>query len=445
MMRRMILRLAGIGLFAALAVGLAERPGTAVLEWRGWRIDTSAALLFAVVAVVAAVTALLYRSWVAAARIPRGLRRLRRGRRRERGYRALTQGLAAAAGGDGAEAARLARRADALLDEPPLTLLLNAQAAELAGDEAAARRCFDEMLQQPETAFPALRGLLAQARERGDDGGALDYARRAFALRPRTPWVVTTLFDLQVKADLWQEALTTVEAGLKHGVYSAADGRRSRVVVLLACSAAAGDAGDPRRALELARRAHGIDPDYMPATLRLVGLLAGGGQKRAAARLCRDAWAARPHPEIARLYLAIRQEEDGLTRMRRIERLVAENSDDIESHFAVAGAAIEAGLWGAARARLDAADAVGGRDARLCRLRADLEEAQHNDAEAARRWLLAAAEAAPGPGWLCGSCGAAWRHWSPVCGGCEGFATLDWARPRGGPAAAALPVAAGTG
>ncbi|MDE0384488.1 MAG: hypothetical protein OXI22_11440, partial [Defluviicoccus sp.] len=31
--------------------------------------------------------------------------------------------------------------------------------------------------------------------------------------------------------------------------------------------------------------------------------------------------------------------------------------------------------------------------------------------------------------WVCGECGAAWRHWTPVCGRCEAFASLGWATP----------------
>ena len=429
-MLRLLVWAAAVGLLVAAATWLADRPGEAALQWRGWRVDTSAAMLFSAVAAVAAAAAVLYRLWAAAAAAPRRLRRFRRAARREKGYRALTWGLAAAAAGDAAEAARLARRADGLLGDPALTRLLSAQAAQLAGDEDGARRHFAAMLEDPRTAFPALRGLSALARRAGDDRAALDYARRAFALRPRAPWAAETLFDLLVRAGLWREALTAVETGIRNGVFAGAEGRRRRVVALLACSAEAGDSGEPGRAQEFARRAHSLAPEFLPATLRLLGLYVGGGRKRAAARLAHEAWAGAPHPELARLYLAIEEGGDAIARLRRLERLAARNPSDPESRLALAGAAVEAGLWGTARGHLDAAEAALGRDARLCRLRADVEEAERDDSEAARGWLLAAAEAPPGPGWICGGCGAAWRQWSPVCGGCEAFATLGWTRPQ---------------
>lgn len=429
MMRRLIGWIVGIGLLVAVAVWLADHPGSVSLQWQGWRVDTSVAFLLGCVAAVAVATAIVYRGLATVWRVPRQLLFWRRGNRREKGYRALTQGLVAVAAGDAAEAQRLAKRADDLLGEPPLTMLLSAQAAQLTGDDMAAKRHFSGMLDTPETAFLGLRGLLMQAQREGDEDAALDYARRAFALRPRTQWVVTTLFDLQIKRGLWAEALASVETGAKHGIFTGADGKRRRAVTLLACSAEAGDTGDGRGALDHAKRAHALAPDFLPATLRFAGLQIGGGRGRAAAKLIQDAWASTPHPELARLYLSIEEGEDPLARMARIERLVSHNPSHPESHLALAAAAFEAKIWGTARGHLEAADTAGGRDARLCRLRADVEEAEHGDVESVRHWLLAAADAPPDPAWVCESCAAAWRLWSPVCGRCEAFATLAWSSP----------------
>ena len=100
-----------------------------------------------------------------------------------------------------------------MLDEPPLTLLLSAQAAQLEGDDHAARGYFEAMLDQPATAFLGLRGLLVQAERTGDTARALELAERAFALRPETPWVLTALLELQTRAGRWSDALGTVKQG----------------------------------------------------------------------------------------------------------------------------------------------------------------------------------------------------------------------------------------
>ena len=446
MTRRLILWSAAIAALIGAATWLADNPGSLTLEWRGWRVDSTVAVLIGAVAAIAVAAAILYRAALAAWRVPRRLLFWRRMARREMGYRTLTRGLVAVAAGEAEEARRLASRAEKLLGDPPLTKLLTAQAAQLIGDEAAARKHFADMLDQPETAFLGLRGLILAARNEGDDAAALDYARRAYAIRPKTPWAATTLLDLQIRCNLWREALTTLEAAIRHGILTGEDGRRRRVVVLLACSGAAGEAGEAKAALDFARRAGGLDPDFLPATLRQAGLLIGGGRGRQAARLIQDAWSHTPHPELARLYLSIHEEDDAIARLRRMERLAAHNAAHAESHLALAAAAVEARLWATARKHFDEAEAAGRRDGRLCRLRADAEEAEHGDTEAARRWLLAAAEAAPDPAWVCASCGGAWRHWTPACGRCESFAGLAWATPEHVgepiPAAAAAPTAA---
>src|SRR5690606_28849151 len=143
-------------------------------------------------------------------RSPRQIAQARAEARRRKGYRALTQGMVAVAAGDPDEARRQSQRAAVLLNEPPLTLLLAAQAAQLDGDEQAARKYFTAMLERPETRFLGLRGVLTQSLKSGDTKAALDYAARARQERPGAAWATTTLLDLQLRAGDWNGAEATL-------------------------------------------------------------------------------------------------------------------------------------------------------------------------------------------------------------------------------------------
>ena len=197
-------------------------------------------VLLAAVALIAAVAALIYRFWRALIGAPGTFGRWRRERRRRKGYVALTQGMVAVAAGDPDEARRQARRADVLLNEPPLTMLLSAQAAQLNGDENAAGRYFTQMLERSETEFLGLRGLLIQAMRKGEHGRAIELARRARALRPKTPWVLTTLFELETRSGDWPAAADTLGRAQRAGALPAPQARRHEAAVLVEMSRAAG-------------------------------------------------------------------------------------------------------------------------------------------------------------------------------------------------------------
>ena len=123
---------------SALSVWFADNPGQVSLVWQGYVIETSAAVLVMGIVMIAIAAAVLYRLWVALKQAPGKIARNRRDAKTRRGYQALTRGIVAVAAGDAVEAKAQAGRADGLLREPPLTMLLSAQAAQLDGDEAAA-------------------------------------------------------------------------------------------------------------------------------------------------------------------------------------------------------------------------------------------------------------------------------------------------------------------
>jgi HemY protein len=410
------------------AVWLAERPGSVTMQWRGWRLDTSVGVLLAAVLVLILLVLalwLLYR-WIIGA--PGALLEGWGDSRRRRGYRALTQGLAAVAAGDAAEAQKNARKAEQLLSEPSLTLLLSAQAAQLNGDREAAKRAFNAMLEDEQMAFLGLRGLIAQSLQGGNQAQALDYAERAFRLRPQTPWVVHSLFDMQAQAGQWKPAQQTLEAGLRTRVVTQDKGRALKALLLVERSRSAERASQDGDALALAREAFGLAPERIAVTSRLAELQIKIGQGPRAMKTLERGWSLAPHPDLAALYLKASGETDPLKRVGLVRRLVDHKIDDVESHVAIAQAALDAGLWGEARSHLELA---GGEHptVRICRLMADVEERSGGDPSKLHDWLARAAVAPADRSWRCSACGAHHETWRSVCESCGAFGTLHWRAP----------------
>lgn len=415
-----------------LAVWFADHPGRVEIELLGYAVYTEqVGILILVVVLLSAIVAVIYRFWRSLRRAPGRIVERRGASRRQRGYQALTQGMVAVAAGDSREAKRFARRADSLLNDPPLTMLLSAQAAQLDGDEDAARRYFESMLQDPEMAFLGVRGLLMQAMRSGDKTEALRLAGRAQTLRPNTPWVLKYLLELQVHARQWETADQTLQQSVRQGAVDAATGRRQRAVLAVECSRDAAAEGDASAAAKHARRAHDLDPGLVPATVAFASSLIETSKARRATKVLETAWTQSPHPDLAKAYGALSgEDEDPLARVKRFQRLHSLRPDHPESRYALAEASLTAQLWGEAR-RLLVPSENERPSVRDLRLLADLEEQEHGDLKAARRWLNDAASAPMDNAWYCGSCGSVAGEWHATCENCGGFATLTWRGPPG--------------
>jgi HemY protein len=429
-----------VALLVAGAVYLAANPGSVELTWHDRVVDTSVAMLVTAVVVLGMLAAAVFHLLRKMIGGPRAFMRARREKRRREGYRALTQGMVAVAAGDAEEAQKFARKADILLAEPPLTLLLSAQAAQLNGDDQSAKTYFTAMLERPETEFLGLRGLVMQALRGGQERAALALVERARALRPRTPWVLSSLYELQARAGQWGEAEATLVEATKRRALPAEESQHHRAVLLHERSRLAESQGEAREALLHAAKAHELDPGFTPATQRYAQLLRVAGRKKPAEKVIEAGWRAAPHPDLAEAWGTLFAGETPLARVKHFDRLAAVKPDHPESHVAQAKAALEARLWGEARRHLEAAGArIDGAALppapRLCRLMAELEDAQHEDAGAARAWLARAAGTHTlDATYVCGTCATESAAWVSVCPVCRSFDSFIWRSPGALPA-----------
>lgn len=386
-MFRWIVILLILGIVAFGAGWLADNPGSVTLDWLGYRITQSVAVMIVEALVVIAVAMVLFRLWRSIMRSPRSIKEWQSERRQRQGYEAMSRGFVAVAAGDGESAIRHARKAESLVDDRPLTMLLSAQAAQLQGDDKAAEKFFTAMLDRPATEFLGVRGLLGQALKREDWTEALRLARRGHRLNPKSEWVTKTLYDLQRKTGEWTGAAVTLEESVKQKLIPAGELQPRRAELLHNSSLEA--AGTEATALE--KKAFKADPGYVPAALRYARLLVAEGNLRKAASVIEQAWQNHPDPELAEVYYLARKSEDALQKAEAAKRLAKQNPNHAESRINLAKAALEARLWAEARAALEP---LAGDDAssRVCRLMAELEEGEHGDLARARTWLMRATD-----------------------------------------------------
>jgi len=226
-MIRVLLFFIIVGAVAIGAAWLADRPGDLVLTWLGYRIELSlmvAAILLLVLLIVSVAIWSLIRGLVGT---PGALGGFLRNRRTEKGFDALTRGMIAIGSGDAQAASRYSTIADRVMGDQPLALLLRAQAAQLKGDQKAAKKAFDTMLGAPETENLGLRGLFIEAERQKDAGAMLSFAEQALERNRAIGWAAAALFEMQCAARKWRAALETLAENHRHGLVDKQQQRRS--------------------------------------------------------------------------------------------------------------------------------------------------------------------------------------------------------------------------
>ncbi|WP_156640154.1 heme biosynthesis protein HemY [Bosea sp. PAMC 26642] len=419
-MVRVLIYLVIMAALAAGAVWLADRPGEVAVLWQGYRIETSVAIA-AIGVVLLAMLAML--AWAAIRFVfglPNAFSFASRARRRARGFEAVSRGMVAIGAGDPVAAGRHAHDARKFAGNEPLTLLLEAQAAQLSGDRGRAEAAFKQMLDKPETRVLGLRGLFVEARRRGDMVAARAFADDAVRRSPSLAWANDALLDFHTGAGDWQAARTAVERRAALRLAEKAEAKRQRAVLLTA-EALEAHGREPEKALAAALEAAKLAPGLTPAAALAGRMLAERGDIRKAVKILEAAWKEVSHPDIAAAYLDVRPGDSAQDRLARATTLAKLRPSDPEGVLALASAATHARDFAKARAALKPLLA-GGASVRACLLMAELEEAEHGAAGRVREWLARATRAPRDAAWVAdGLVSDTWMPVSPISGRLDAF------------------------
>ncbi len=423
-MIRVIIYLLAVGVLAAAAVWLADRPGDVVITWQGRVIEMSFMTLVMAVGAIAVATVLLWSIARAIMRSPNALRSRWRTRRGMRGYHAVSQGLVAVGSGDVRAARKFAEEAVRIAPNEPLTLLRPAPASLVSGEREAAARTFTTMATREDTRLLGLHGLYIEAQRRGDGTSAKHYAEEAAAATRAPAWAGLAVFDGRCAANDWVGALERLEHNMKSGLVDRDTYRRQRAVLLTARALEADAADDRDNARALALEAVKFAPTLVPAAALAGRLLGEVRETRRAARIVETAWKANPHPDLAEAYAYLQPGASARERLTRVESLAKTSPGNVEGALAVARAAMDAQEFSVARRALTPLAIAPSQ--RVSMLMAELEEKEHGDEGRAREWITRAARAKPDPAWTAdGFISDRWMPVSPVTGRLDAFQWKD--------------------
>ena len=411
-----------LGFAAAAASWLSAQPGAVQVEWLGWRMELPTSLAVAFLITFALVLVFFDRLIRSIRGMPRWFRGRLRQRRDDAGHRALTLGFLAVSAGEPAQAIKYASRADRLMKAPQLTGLLTAQASHLNGDHQAARRYFNSLLDDGETAFLGHIGLMRLAIDDQDSAKARDAARAALAIKPKSVLAARHLLNFEARRGDWQAALPALDVVSKFQKKSKNKPSNSEQVPNLLRQRCALEflrasdllASDRQAAISALVASLKIDPGFLPALTMLADLYLEDETFVKAAKILEKGFQQTPHSALAERLKNAWKSNDGQFIARLVKLL-----DKVDKKYhrlayqLVAEQARDVGLDGEAERLLFDGNNI------IRKVQGSNKDDKSDDSDDGR------------PFWQCFSCKNLNEDWEPFCPACDEFASLVWQRPTG--------------
>ncbi|MBO6687304.1 MAG: heme biosynthesis protein HemY [Henriciella sp.] len=372
-------------------------PGGLILDLGGgtvYEFEIVWALL--AILLVGAAMALIWSLLTGLVTLPSRFSRSRKASKVKAANKALADGLLAAEAGDADLAKKLSKKAAQHADDDRLKLLLEARASEISDDWSGAERAWGQLARLPGGQLAGLRGAASAASARGDSISAEARTREALEMKSGADWPFNALFDSQVAAGNWNEALKTLTAGEKRGQISGESLRRRRAVLYTA-QAAALQHNERKESQRLLAEAIRSAPSFPPAAWHGARQLMIENKIKAAQGVLELGWKARPHPALAQLVRRLESSATPAMIAQRLKALAAANPDHRESRILTAELAMQDRDWlGAVKTLALLVEEKP--TARLCLL---LEKALrgYGDLTEAERWGRMAVTAAREPEW----------------------------------------------
>lgn len=421
-MIRLFLWFGAILVAAWAAAWLTDNPGSVTIDFQGVRYYTDFARLSLMIGALALIAGFLVwcAGWVKRDMPIWGSNNVIK--RQARGLKMMNQSLVALSAGDHKLAGRLVEQAEVLLPPQPMVHLIAAEAARRGGDHEAAAKRYATLEASDDGRLLGIRGLLSEARRTGRESEALRLARIAFAENRRSPWVLKTLFSLEVAAGNWAEANTALSKVIKEGLLSKDIGSQHQAALVYAEATENTLTGDRATARKAFKKALSLRPGFTPATTALARLEISDGNLKKAGSIISDAWQKDPHPVLAKLFKELDANESHANWLKRVRVLIESRADHSESLLMLTDALMDAGEYDAAKPVLDKLiKAAPTRSAWQYRLAlAHVLGEDPNPIEAALE------HADEGALWQCHDCGHKPHGWSPLCPNCDVFDSINW-------------------
>ncbi len=415
-----------LGVIALAAAWLSNNPGSLHLEWIGYSVQTSVAVVIGTVIILYAVFyAFLAKPlllvtqkisyWLGADKRAQKIAKNKINKEVDR-YTLLGKGLTALAAGDIPAAEKLAGLIQkSFTDDETKITVFQAQLAEAKNNTAEAMRLYSELTDHSETYLLGMRGKIRLYRLMGNLPKALELCSRLSELKAPPAWVLSETFELQIHEKQWQPAVSTLEKAYKQNLFDKLTAKRLKASVLL--EQAAGTLEESERE-KLIREAHHTDETFVRAAIQTAELDVRAGQTKKARRLLQKLWKMSPGWAVYEVYLTLTAQESPIEAVKDVEELMAENPKAVINDLIFADCSLKARLWGQAKTAVNKYLAVHP-DSRRALMIAQEIAAYNQDEKAAEEYRQKASEAPTELPYYCEVCHTSFEKDHTTCPVCH--------------------------
>lgn len=435
-MWRGLIFLIQFAIITALAALLIQNPGSISIEWFEYTVTLHSGIFIGAALITLLIILALHKLWVRLCLWPQAAQHKQALKNTQKAMMAMNKGLSAIAAQDLKTLRRQIKKSYKYLpgdqQKTSLLILLEAQEAHMQGDEAGAKKLWQQLSQSKDMSFLGTRQLLKASAGDLSESAANDNAallENALKQDPKNPWLLDFAYHQALQYKNLTEALHLLEKKYKSKAIEERPYRSEKIALTLAMAQAQ---SAPKQADKYLKKAYKLDAFFAP-TLRIMALQAkpASGIKDKIKR----AWTYAPHPELIEGWMALLPEKNKdrpMAKIKWIEKLVTSNPSRPLGALAIAHIAFQENLWGQTRRYLDLAQKLTPPEdtsPALCELYARLERAQHRNENAAQSWLAKARECKPDETWQCALTGMTYKNWQAFIPPHNSFNSLIWQRP----------------
>ncbi|MBR1778429.1 MAG: hypothetical protein IJ752_07615 [Alphaproteobacteria bacterium] len=346
-----------LGVIALAAAWLSNNPGYVRLEWIGYSVQTSVAVIIGAVIIIYAVfyaflaKPLLLVSqklsyWLGADKRAQKMARSKIDKEIDR-YTLLSKGLTALAAGDIAAAEKLSGVLEkSFADDETKIIVFKAQLAEAQNNAAEAMRLYNELSESPETYLLGMRGKIRLSRLTGNLAKALELSAELLAMKNPPQWVLSETFELQIHEKQWPQAIATLEKAHKQNLFDKLTAKRLKASVLLEQAVEETEEAEKEK---LIREAYETDKTFVRAAVQTAEIDVRSGQIKKARHLLQKLWKISPSWAVYEVYLTLTAKETPLEAVKDVEELISANPQAAINDLIFADCSLRARLWGQAK------------------------------------------------------------------------------------------------